>query len=252
MSDQGHKTLYGAPDLALFYDAVNRWDADFDYCMALAAEAKSVLDLGCGTGELASAIAQHLGIQRVTGVDPAAAMLDIARKRPGGDKVAWIEGDARSVRLGERFDLVVLTGHVFQVFLTPDDQRAVLATIAAHLDRGGRFIFDSRNLANGVKENRTRNDAMQRLNHPQLGEVEAWNVSSYDPRTRVLTYENGYRIISTGQEHSGSAKIHYTPQEELADMITSAGLVVEKWLGDWRGGPYHSGAKEIIPVGRLA
>jgi len=36
-------------------------------------------------------------------------------------------------RLGRRFDLVVLTGHAFQVFLTDDDQRAVLSTIAEHL-----------------------------------------------------------------------------------------------------------------------
>lgn len=252
MSDHRDETLYGDPNLALFYDAVNRWDADFDYCMSLAAEAESILDLGCGTGELASALAQRPGIQRVAGVDPATAMLDIARKRPGGDRVAWIQGDARSVRLGERFDLVVLTGHVFQVFLTSDDQRAVLATIAAHLHRGGHFIFDSRNPVCGVKENQTPHDAVYRFDHPQLGEVEAWNVSSYDPHIHVLTYENGYRIVCTGQDYSGSARIRYTPQEELADIIVSAGLIVEKWLGDWEGNPYHPTAREIIPIGRPA
>jgi SAM-dependent methyltransferase len=82
----------------------------------------------------------------VFGVDPAAAMLDIARRRPGGDKVAWVHADAQSVRLGRRFDLVLLTGHAFQVFLTGEDQKAVFSTIAAHLAPEGRFIFVARRL----------------------------------------------------------------------------------------------------------
>lgn len=252
MSDHRNELLYDDPNLAQFYDAANRWDADFDYCASLAENAESVLDLGCGTGEFASALAGSARIKRIVGVDPAAAMLDIARMRPGGDRVTWVQGDARSVRLGARFDLVVLTGHVFQVFLETGDQRAVLATIAAHLKQGGRFIFDSRNPASGIKENRARHDAVRRFEHPRLGEVEAWNVSSYDPHTCVLTYENGYRLLRTGQDYSGSARIRYTSQEELADLIRSAGLTVERWLGDWQGNPYHAGAKEIIPLGRLA
>src|SRR4051794_19786754 len=72
--------LYRDPDLAQFYDAANRWGTDFDYCVALASDATSVLDLGCGTGELATALAEG---RKVIGVDPASAMLDIARKRSG-------------------------------------------------------------------------------------------------------------------------------------------------------------------------
>src|SRR5688572_28616020 len=100
--------LYRNPALAQFYDVANQWGADFDYCVSLASDATSVLDLGCGTGELAAALAQN---RKVTGVDPAAAMLDNARGRPGGGNVAWVQADALSVRLGKRFDLIVLTGH---------------------------------------------------------------------------------------------------------------------------------------------
>src|SRR3546814_10383004 len=101
----------------------NGCGADFDFCRRLAAEAKSVLDLGCGTGELAVALSEGCD---VVGVDPAPAMIEVARRRPGGDRVTWIEADARDLRLGRRFDLVLLTGHAFQVFLTRDDQAAEL------------------------------------------------------------------------------------------------------------------------------
>ncbi len=249
MTTPSDSDLYRDPHLAQFYDLANRRRADFDYCLALASDAGSVLDLGCGTGELAATLAKD---RAVTGVDPAAAMLDIARRRPSGDRVTWVQADARSVRLGRRFDLVLLTGHAFQVFLTDEDQRTALSTIAAHLAPKSRFIFDSRNPANGVQENRSRHDTVRSLEHPQLGRIEAWNESSYDRDTSILTYENGYRILSTGETRSASAQIRYSPQEDLAAKLVSAGLTVETWLGDWHGDPFDTAAKDIIPTGHLA
>ena len=41
--------LYDDPALVQFYDLENAWGPDFDLCARLAAEARSVLDLGCGT-----------------------------------------------------------------------------------------------------------------------------------------------------------------------------------------------------------
>src|SRR5262249_34959685 len=140
------EALYNDPELAPFYDLENAWGPDLDYCRTLAAPGRSLLDLGCGTGRFAAAIARA-GRHRVVGVDPAEAMLSIAREREGGAAVTWVRADARNVRFAERFDLVVLTGHAFQVFLTPADQLAVLRTIAWHLTPRGRFVFDTRNPA---------------------------------------------------------------------------------------------------------
>jgi len=122
--------IYTDPDFVQFYDIENQDRADFEYCIGLARDAATVLDLDCGTGQLAAEMVEG---RRVTGVDPASAMLDVARRRIGGDKVEWVEADARTVRLRRRFDLVLLTGHAFQVFVTEGDQRAVLRSIAEHL-----------------------------------------------------------------------------------------------------------------------
>ena len=134
--------LYQDAGLVQFYDIENGLAADWEYCAAMAEDANSVLDIGCGTG---SFLTYLTGDKHRCGVDPAKAMLDVARARPGGAQVTWVQADARAVRLPRNFDLVVLTGHAFQVFLTPDDRRAVLATIAHHLAPQGRFIFDTRN-----------------------------------------------------------------------------------------------------------
>lgn len=245
--------LYADADLAQFYDGPARDRSDFAYCEQLATAASSVLDLGCGTGELATRIALSSKLaKRLVGVDPASAMLAIAQQRDGGDQVKWVEASAEVFELDERFDLVMLTGHAFQVFLTDEQQRCVLRTIARHLSADGRFVFDSRNPAFPGRKDRTREETIQRIDHPTHGAVEKWNISQYDDETGLLTYINGYRIIDTGDVYEAQDQIRYTPIDVLSARIAEAGLAVETWLGDWDGSPYHAEAKEIIPVGRLA
>jgi SAM-dependent methyltransferase len=249
LSEPAADGLYDDPRLAQLYDLDNPWSSDFDYCLTLARDAESVLDLGCGTGQLTTALSNG---RTVAGVDPAAAMLEIARARPGGENVTWIDGDARSMRLGRRFDLVLLTGHAFQFFLTHEDQIAAVSTIAAHLSPKGRFIFDSRNPAIRTWQNRDRNANVRRLGHPQLGEIEAWSEPSYNDTTGILTSTNNYRIVRTGEVLSAPLRIRFTPQAHLAALLASVGLAVDEWLGDWRGNSYHAESTEIIPLGRLA
>lgn len=240
--------LYHDPALAQFYDPAHRLRLDFDYCRRLAEDVQSVLDLGCGTGELAARLADR---RTVVGVDPAAAMLDIARRRPGGRSVTWEEADARNVRLGRQFDLVLLTGHAYQVFLTDEDQQAVLSTIARHLAPGGRFIFDTRNPDAQNWRNWTEKGAIRKFKHPSLGAVETWSDAVRDAAAGIVTYGTYYRIVTGDTRLSAASKIRFTPQERLAAMIDDAGLLVDEWLGDWKGGVFEPTSREIIPAGRL-
>jgi hypothetical protein len=100
------------------------------------------LTRGCGTGVLATALARKPDCFLV-GVDPAAAMLALVKQRCGAASVSWVLTDARTIRLNRRFELVLLSGHAFQVFLTADDQAAAHATVATHLPPEGRSIVDS-------------------------------------------------------------------------------------------------------------
>lgn len=249
MTDQKPSDLYADMGLATFYDTAQPQRDDFACCRKLAEQASSVLDLGCGTGDLAISLA---GDRRVVAVDPAKAMLDLAEQKHGADGVVWIKGDARSIRLGETFDLIMLTGHAFQVFLDRSQRLECLRTIAAHLSPDGVFVFDSRNPDFDAPKERTKAQTLTRLRHPQLGEIEKWNVSNYDRSRQILTYSNHYRIVASGEVRSAEDRIAYPPQAELADLIVIAGLHAVRWLGDWTGAPFGPEAREIIPVGRLA
>lgn len=241
--------LFHHPDLTRFYDCDNPWDTDKDYCLELARDAASVLDLGCGTGELATALAKT---RRVTGVEPAAAMLKHARLRQGADNVRWVEADARTVRLDKTFDLVVMTGHAFQCLLTQDDQQAVCATIASHLAPGGTFIFDSRNPAVQEWRNWTPDETRRTISVPELGDIEAWNDVCFDPASGTVAYDTVYRDPRSGQNWRATSRLLFSDQSQIAAVIASTGLKVQRWMGDWSGGPMTADSPEIIPVGGLA
>jgi SAM-dependent methyltransferase len=106
--------VFGEPRLAAIYDAFEgERRVDLDHYLAIADElgARSLLDVGCGTGILARRGADR-GMD-VTGVDPAEASLDVAR----AEKVRWLHGDATG--LPElQVDLATMTANVAHVFLT--------------------------------------------------------------------------------------------------------------------------------------
>src|SRR5215210_7485227 len=85
---------YVDPRLVELYDIENTRDADTDFYVRLAADldARTILDLGCGTGLLTRELA--IDGRQVVGVDPAPAMLAYARRQPGADRVQWVEGDS--------------------------------------------------------------------------------------------------------------------------------------------------------------
>ena len=69
-------------------------------------------------------------------------MLEQARKR---SDIEWVLGDLASVAWDREFDLIVMTGHAFQVFIDDREIQASLAAIRSALTDDGRFVFETRN-----------------------------------------------------------------------------------------------------------
>jgi SAM-dependent methyltransferase len=67
----------------------------------------AVLDLGCGTGEIARALAPH--VDRVDAVDISAPMLEAARAMPGGDhtSIRWLESAVEDFEYAGPYGLAV-------------------------------------------------------------------------------------------------------------------------------------------------
>ena len=239
-------SVFSDADLAAFYDVHERDRADHAYCRALAQPHNSVLDLGCGTGTFALSLAHT---HDLCAVDPAQAMLDIAQSQSEAHRITWINQDALSLSLDRTFDLIVLTGHSFQVFLTTAQQNQLLQTIKTHLSPDGQFIFDTRNPDFPGKKTRTKDETLCRITSPQHGEVAHWNISTYDQTTQILSYSNSYKVLDTKLTYTGFDQIRYTPQSNIETMLAQNHLQAMQWLGEWDGTPFQPISREIIVVG---
>ena len=202
-----------------------------------------MLDLGCGTGMLACRIAEQIG--PVTGLDPAAGMLRVARSRANADKVEWIEGDARRLDLNRRFNLIYLTGHAFQVFLTDEDALAMLRGAARHLTPRGRLAFDTRNPAARAWQDWTAGNT-EIVEVPGFGRVEETVDTTFDEATGIAAMKHRQRFLDRGTNQVGHSRIRFTGKDRVAALIEEAGLSLEHCYGWWDRTPFGPQSKEII------
>jgi len=161
-----------------------------------------VLDLACGTGDLALAILARHPDARVTGVDPSHAMLDIA-----GDK-ATRRGVALALEVGIAeelpFDDAAFDGVsiAFGLRNVPDRERA-LREMARVVRPGGRVVV----LELGEPRGRL------------LGPIARFHIHRVVPRLgALLSGAREYRYL----EKSIAA---FPPPDQVADMMRRAGLM---------------------------
>jgi SAM-dependent methyltransferase len=133
---------------AAYYDlAYKRRRDDVRFYVELAKRARGpVLELGAGTGRVALPIAESG--RTIVAVEPVRAMRDRARQKLAllpEDTRARIRlrgGDARTLRLGSKFALVIMPFNVFMHLYTRSDVERALRTVRTHLAPRGRFAFD--------------------------------------------------------------------------------------------------------------
>jgi ubiquinone/menaquinone biosynthesis C-methylase UbiE len=165
--------IFEEPRLAKLYDLLDSDRCDLDAYVALAEEfsAGSVLDIGCGTGTLACLLAARgLG---VVAVDPAAASLGVARRKPGAGGVRWLHTDAAALP-ALQVDLATMTGNVAQVFTSDEEWAGALGAVQGALRPGGRLVFESRDPAGKAWLEWTRDQTYRRVVIPGTGPVETW------------------------------------------------------------------------------
>jgi SAM-dependent methyltransferase len=237
---------YTEPRLAALYDLECGWSEDRDFYLGLAGPApQRVLDLGCGTGLMAAAYAARG--HRVTGVDPAPAMLAVARARPGGADVEWVAATVQGYRSERRFDLVIMTGHAFQVLLDDADVAAALATMRRQLAPDGMAVFESRNPAIDWPG---RWDGGHAVETPE-GPVRVTRTCG-PWEGEFLGFETRY-AFGDGTTLVSPSRLRFLPEAAIVERVTAAGLVVERLLGDWRGTGFDAaGSEEMVFVVRRA
>lgn len=229
--------------LARIYDALDPDRSDLDAYVALVDEldAGSVLDVGCGTGTFACLLAER-GID-VVGVDPAGASLEVARAKPGADRVRWVHGEVTALPpLG--VDLATMTANVAQVFVTDEHWDATLRATRAALRPGGHLVFETRDPARQAWLEWNRAESFARTEIPGAGTVESW-VDVTDVDGALVTFRWTFVLGSDGAVLTSDSTLRFRDRAEVTGSLARAGYAVE----DVRDAPDRPG-RELVFVAR--
>jgi SAM-dependent methyltransferase len=236
--------VFAEPRLAAVYDAFDGVRDDLAPYVALADElgARSVLDIGCGTGTFACLLAGR-GLQ-VVGVDPAAASLAVARGKQHAARVRWVHGDATSLP-PLQVDLVTMTANVAQVFVGDDAWAATLRAARAALRPGGRLVFESRRPERQAWLEWDRERSLRRAVVPGAGVVETW-VEVTDVRAGLVSFRWTFVFEADGAVLTSDSTLRFRSRTELARSLVEAGFSVE----EVRDAPDRPGAELVFVAGR--
>jgi SAM-dependent methyltransferase len=239
MADDG----FEVPRLAQLYDPLDPDRSDLDVYAAIADElgARSVLDVGCGTGTFALLLAAR-GID-VVGVDPAAASLDVARAKPGADEVRWVQGDATTLP-PVQVDLATMTGNVAQVFVSDDDWASTLAGIRDALRPGGHLVLETRVPEREAWREWTREATYESTEVGGVGRVETW-VDVTEVVGDLVTFRAFYVFASDGAVLTSDSTLRFRSRETVERSLDAAGFTV----ADVREAPDRPG-REMVFVAR--
>jgi ubiquinone/menaquinone biosynthesis C-methylase UbiE len=245
--------------IAEYYDPENAHHAmleqDVPFFMGqLPKRPQSILEMAVGTGRAAIPLAQ--AGHRVVGVDYAADMLAIARRKRDAvgltdRQLSLIKGDLLKLDLGRRFDWACILFNTFLAFTSIEQQDAVLQSALRHLKPRGRLWID------------IFQPDFKLLARSSLAKVDpvAFYVPPYDrtvmktidvrrgstPQVQRVTFHYVW-FDEKGHEHRERTEFDmaYVFPRELELLIERNGLRIEHLFGNYDGSPLWPESPRII------
>ncbi len=217
-----------------------------------------VLEVGCGTGRVATALAQE-GFD-VVGLDVSEPMLKFAEQKrirlsaDAARRLTFVRADMSDFTLGKTFPLIITPFRSFQFMLTPAAQRAALASMRRHLRSDGALIldlFDPRLDWCVPQPEAERPDRQATVRNPVTGRDVRMAVieRTPDPMRQIIDEVWRYtELDGAGKEIRATTErliLRWTLRSEVRHLAELAGFEVDAEYGDFRGGPPTYGREQV-------
>ena len=241
---------------ARYYDVGEgdrRPHVDF-YASLLRPGDRSVLEIGCGTGVVAAALAERIRAAghepRVVGLDVSAAMLEVARSRH--PSLEWVLADMRVLReeprLAGRFDLLVCCFNTFQFMPDEAGLAQAFAAARARVEPDGRLAFDLYQ-PNLPYLRVARRDSLARSVEHQGRTLQIREDACYDEERCVL--ELGWRLVPADAPDEVLAATGFSlrqfPAADVDRLLAQAGWRVVERYGDLQRSAFNaSSTKQVL------
>ena len=169
---------------------------------------RRVLDVGCGTGEIARAVVGQ--VDQVDAVDPSAEMLDAARSSPGGEhpRLRWICSKIEAARIDPPYDLVVAGSSLHWI-----DCGVAMPILSRSLRSGGVMVLMGSGLHNSpwLKE--------------QLGLTASYCPATAEKPHRPLVEDLEDRgLFETRGQASSAPVVYHRTVDEYVEAYTTVNV----------------------------
>jgi SAM-dependent methyltransferase len=238
--------LYENPEL---YDTLLPVSSSqLNFYLALARQhGGTILELACGSGQLAVPIAAQGA--SVIGLDNSPEMLTAARRRSlaAGVGVEFVEGDMRDFDLARRFPLIFIARNSLLHLSEPDEFAAFFSAVRRHLAPDGILAFDifKPDLHWLTRPSGTRVEVMRVTSEP-YGEITVEGTGDYDPISQV---NRATWFISTStQRDAWVLPLHLRSifPQELRVLLTANGFRLTRRDGDYSGGAFTAMSRQQV------
>ncbi|MEO8107324.1 MAG: class I SAM-dependent methyltransferase [Actinomycetes bacterium] len=237
---------YAAEPFADEYGDPARYDleygtagADLPFYVELAEQTEGpVLDVATGTGRVALALAE--AGHAVTALDLSSAMVEFAASKDAEETVAWVEQDARELKVRGKFGLAVLAGNALQQFVSNDDRTAVLKAIYRQLAPGATFAFAIRfPHASELARTAPTAEIWHSYTDAAGSQVIVSGTQCYDAVTQVMSHETyrQFAVDGTPAAAPTATAVRYSFPQELDAALSAARFEIEATYVDFAGTP---------------
>jgi len=227
---QYYDLLYQDKDYSSEVDYIN------DLIIQFSNNAKTILDMGCGTGRHAE-LFYDKGYT-VHGIDLSEDMLTIAETRCAGkeDRLSFSNGNVVDLKLNKKFDIVVSLFHVMSYQNSNEDLIKAFEVAREHLNKDGIFVFDfwygpavlTDLPVTRVKRLKDENITVTRVSEPSMHVQE----NIVDVKFEIFIEDNNSKkIIKKSELH----KMRYLFDTELKMICKKTGFDIlskRSWLSN--------------------
>ena len=220
---------------------------------------KNILELGCGTGRVAIALAKE-GFN-ITGLDLSNEMLDVFRQKfdklDGNIKnnIELVHGNMADFNLGKKFDLIIAPFRAFQCLTDEKDIENSINCVKNHLSDNGIFIINVFNPhPDRMNENwcyplRTQWERLDETTGNYV--IKKHSGDKIDLENRIIYVTFIYEVkdksgnVSTLED---KLKLKYHFETDLTEIIENAGLKINEKFGWYDKTSVEEANRELIFV----
>ncbi len=184
-------------------------------CGAVASQARSILEIGCGTGYLTKELRRLNQRAQLVAVDLDVALIQEARRKLDGDRrTAWLVADGETLALGS-FDLII-SNSTFQWFSSPGE---TLKGYRECLTPGGCLTFAAMGPGTFKELAASLQDAARKFNLARRPEIAAERFLG-EADWRRLVMEAGFEEV---QVHKEQLSVDFPSVRAFLDSLHATG-----------------------------